>query len=154
MVQFTDEEFDEYQRYVSATEWDNNGLYMFMGRHFEDPNTITTISVNDAKVMAMVDTGAAANVLDERTYNSLCNKPDLIQLNKPYYGYGNPDQAFSVMGFCVTTISLKGKTLRAPYIVIQGSHQKLIGRKTAVALGMITLNPDPDHESEPGIRTN
>ena len=42
-----------------------------MRTHFEDPNTITTIIVNDTKVMAMVDTGAAANVLDERTHNSL-----------------------------------------------------------------------------------
>ena len=63
-----------------------------MGRHCEDPNAITTINVNDTKVMPMIDTGAAANDLDEMTYNSLSNKPDLILLNNPYYWYGNPDR--------------------------------------------------------------
>ena len=146
-VQFTDEEFDEYQRYVAATEWDNNGLYMFMGRRFEDLNTITTIIVNDTKVMALVDTGAAANVLDERTYNSLCNKPDLIQLIKPYYGYGNPNQALPVMGFCVTTVSWKVKTLRAPFIVIQGCQQN--SRRTRHGHTQPKSRPCDGHKPEP-----
>ena len=77
-------------------------------------------------------------------FSSIINKPDLIQLDKPYYGYGNPDHALSVLGFCVTTVSWKGKTLRAAFIVIKLNHQKLIGRKTAVAQGMVTLNLDPD----------
>ena len=58
-AKFIDKEFDVYQRYSAATEWDNNGIYM--GRHYEDRNTITTINVNDTKVMAMLDTGAVAN---------------------------------------------------------------------------------------------
>ena len=29
-IQSTDEEFDKYQRFIAATEWDNNGPYMFI----------------------------------------------------------------------------------------------------------------------------
>ena len=95
------------QRYIAATEWDDNGLYLFKVKNYEDPYKITTTNVNDTKVISVVDTGAAANVLDEWTYNSLRNKPDLIQLDKPYYGYGYPDHALPVMSFCVTTVSWK-----------------------------------------------
>ena len=117
---------------------------MFLERHYEESNRITTINVHDTKIIAMVVTGAVAYVLEKRTYKSLCNKRDLIQVNKPYYGYGNSDQALPVMGFCLTTVSLKGTTFRALFIEIQDSHKKLISRKTAVAIVIVTLNLDPD----------
>ena len=55
------------------------------------------------------------------------------------------------MGFCITTISWKGKTLRDHFILIQSSHQKLIGRMTAVSLSMVTLNLHPDHATDTSL---
>ena len=71
-VNLTLGEYDEYQRYLQATEF-NDSLYevYFEG---EDPNVIDQININDAKVKAIIDTGAVANVIDEPTYQSLSNK--------------------------------------------------------------------------------
>lgn len=44
-----------------------------------------------AKVMAMIDTGAAANVIEELTYQSLGNRPEIVRLDKPFYSFGNPE---------------------------------------------------------------
>ena len=99
----------------------------------------------------MVETGAAVNVIDELTYNSLYNKPDLLHLNKPYYGFGNPNKALEVIGFCVTTVTLREKSGRAAFKVIKERHQNLIGRKSARAIGMVTFNLDAEPENEPNV---
>ena len=51
-----------------------------------DPNTITVVDLEDTKVRVMADTGAAANTIDEVTYQSLRNKQELFRLDKPYFG--------------------------------------------------------------------
>ena len=137
-VNLTLEEYDEYQRYLQATEF-NDSLYAVYPEG-EDPNVIDQVDINDAKVMAMIDTGAAANVIDELTYQSLCNKPEIVHLDKPFYGFGNPEKPLDIMGFCMATIRWKERDKRAPFIVIKGRHQALIGRRTAVALKMVTLH--------------
>ena len=55
----------------------------------KEKNTLSQIQVNGSHIWVMVDTGAAANVVDEVAFNLWTTKPELVQ-NKPYFGFGNP----------------------------------------------------------------
>ena len=68
--------------------------------------------------------------------NLLC----LGKLEKPYYGFANPEKPLNVLGFCVAELAWRTKRKRAVFLVMKGIHQNLIGIRSATAFGMVTLN--------------
>ena len=74
--------------------------------------------------MAMIDTVAASNIIDELKYQSLCNKPEIVRLDKPFYGFGNLKKPLVIMG----------------HNSMEGERQKSLLHRynIAVALGMVT----------------
>ena len=86
---------------------------------------------------------AAANVVDEFTYNQFTNKPTMSRY-KPYYGFGNPGKALDTLGQCQAVVKWRGKELDTNLVVMRGKHQNLIGRTTAVEFGMVKLNLGPE----------
>ena len=142
----TAKEYDEFQRYLKATEWINN-VCSLLPDDQEDPDTFTYVELENIRVRMMVDTGAAANTLDEPTFNLLPSKPLLLPLNKPYFGYGDKSKALETLGFFVTSVSWKGQSGQVAFVVMKGRHQCLIGRKTACSFGMVTLNLNKEEAS-------
>ena len=137
------QEYDEYQRYKRWSEWeDYNGMNMVLdGYKSTDPNTLTKVSINGSLIKVMVDTGAAVNAISELVYNGLANKPKLNQLVSPIYGFGNPSTPLKTLGVFNTNLGWKSSVVDATVVVMSGNkHQNLIGRRTAVELGMVTLN--------------
>ena len=127
-----------------ANEWDGID---FVEAADQRGRPIASISVKETRAQALVDTGASVNILDEPTYQSLCDKPVLMPLKRQYYGFGTKEP-LPVMGFCVASVSWRASSMRQPFIIVRGEHRNLIGCETAEALGMISLNLDPDPKSD------
>jgi hypothetical protein len=136
------QEYDEYQRFKRWAEWEEGNVNMVSdSSNTPDPNTLTKITMNGSTIQVMVDTGAAANAISEASFNGLKHRPNLEQLGHPVYGFGNPNKPLKTLGVFKTEIGWNGAKSNAAVVVIRGEkHQDLIGRRTAVALGMVTLN--------------
>ena len=130
MVTLSPTEYDEYQRFLNAVEW-SDGFNTISTVVNKEPNTLTQVEVDGSSIWIMVDTDAAANVMDELAYNSLVTKPALIK-NRPYFGFGNPERPLDTLGQCTASIKWRGKILETNFVVMRGRHQNLIGRSTAV----------------------
>ena len=150
-VTLSSTEYDEYQRYLNAVEW-SDGFNTMSGAVNTEPNTLTQMEINGKNIWVMVDTGAAVNVVDEFAYNLLGTKPALVQ-TKPYYGFGNPERPLDTLGQCTMAVKWRGETLKTNFVVMKGRHQNLVGRSTAVALGMVKLNLGPKPNQEQGTNS-
>ena len=96
----------------------------------------------------MVDTSAAVNVIDELTYNSLLNKPDLLHLNNTYYEFGNPNKSHWLLRH---NSHLEREVMKSRFHRNGGRRQNIIGRKSAKAIGMVTFNLHSEPENEPNV---
>ena len=96
-IMITTDEYDDYQRYRSAIEWDSS-FCTVSSENKGEPSPYNIVNLNNTKVKVMVDTGGAAtNVIYDFTLNSLCNKANLIRLDKPFYGFGNPNKPLETL---------------------------------------------------------
>jgi hypothetical protein len=141
-IQMNSQEYDEYQRFRRWSEWEDGGVNMVVdGSNTTDPNTLTKIDIDGTSIRVMVDTGAAVNAINERSYNGLANKPKLEQLVGPLYGFGNPSTPLQTLGRFEASMEWNGSNVNSTIVVMRGNkHQNLVGRRTAVELGMVTLN--------------
>ncbi len=139
-ITLSEQQYDEYQRFVKATEW-GDVFNMVLDSHETDPNTLTNVDINGTTVQVMVDTGAAANAINELTYNRLGKRPELDPLERSLYGFGNPEKPLRTLGEFKKRLRWNAAEEEATVVVMRGcTHQNLVGRRTAVALGMVTLN--------------
>jgi hypothetical protein len=153
--QLTIEEYDEYQQLKKLSEWDEYNMNMvYDNSKSTDPNPFTRIEINDTTLQVMVDTGAAVNTINESSYNRLTNKPKLEQFSNPLFGFGSPNKPLTTMGKFKTNIKWKNTTLNTMFVVMKGNqHQDIIGRKAAVALGMVTFNLELSNLNQISIKT-
>ncbi|RNA01644.1 RNA-directed DNA polymerase [Brachionus plicatilis] len=136
-ISLTQQQYDEYSRYLKATEWDT--FNMVIDSRTCDP--MTNIVINGTEIRVMVDTGPAANAINEQIYNTMDPKPPLKQLKLPHYVFDNPDKPLKTLGYFSTRLRWRTNQSGAQIVVMKGnSHQNLIGRHTAVELGMVSLN--------------
>ena len=96
----------------------------------------------------MVDTDAVTNAIDEFKLNCLCNKANLMRLDKPFYGFGNPNKPLETLGYCRLLLAWRGKIEEITFILVKGHHQNLIDRRTAEVFGMVTLYLEPEPETK------
>ena len=83
----------------------------------------------------LVDTGAAVNIIDQSTYDSLVNKPKLDIPGKQLFGYDK--KQIDISGCFDTKISCKGKHVKCTIYVAKGNYGSLLSYMTAVDLEII-----------------
>lgn len=149
----------EYAEYLRFKQNQKYGLFAVGEGQSERSNggPRITVQINKTKFSLLIDTGAPINVIDEKTYYSIHNRPSLQKCNTEYYGYtsGAP---LPILGQFVGSISTPKKTIKAGFIVIKGQAELLLGYKTALALEAIkilntvgaektTTNPTPESKT-------
>lgn len=100
-----------------------------------------TVSVNGAPIRMMIDTGASADILDEKSFREIQKHQD-ITLQTPkkrMFAYGSSSQ-LTVLGQFTANISIESKTTTSTVYVLQGDHGSLLGCITAQNLDIIQLN--------------
>jgi transposase InsO family protein len=96
------------------------------------------IVLNGTTIEMIVDTGATVNVLDESTFSSLKQQPNLTKTPKKLYPYGS-DNPINIIGTFVTEIISQHQetSALATIYVVKGHFGSLLSYTTAVDLGII-----------------
>lgn len=83
-----------------------------------------------------VDTGAAVNVMDRRTFDRLKIKPKLSKYDRKLYPYGL-EKPLDVHGCFKTRVKYKNEYRSVEFVVINGNHGNLLSYETSAMLGII-----------------
>ena len=104
------------------------------------------VTVGGIDLHMLIDSGATSNVIDEHTWESLKNakikcESRVAPPNRKLWAYG-ADQALSLKGLFSCEASISGKSVPAEFIVIKGKGVPLLGKVTAMELGVLKIGVD------------
>ncbi|XP_068675612.1 uncharacterized protein [Montipora foliosa] len=94
------------------------------------------IKVHDTPVTIMADSGASINILDEKEYHKLPNRPSLEPSSVKIYGYQSK-VPLRVLGKFSTTLESKTRKFNDRLYVVEGSGDSLISWKTSQELNLL-----------------
>jgi len=110
------------------------------------------IKVHDTPIMIMADSGVSINILDEKEYHRLTNRPKLEPSNVKIYGYRSK-VPLRVLGKFHTTLESETKKLNAKLYVVEGSGGSLLSWKTSQELRLLqTIQQVKDLPSKPDTK--
>ena len=94
------------------------------------------IKVHDTPVTIMADSGASINILDEKEYHKLPNRPSLEPSSVKIYGYQSK-VPLRVLGKFSTTLESKTRKFNDRLYVVEGSGGSLLSWKTSQELNLL-----------------
>ena len=107
--------------------------------------TSVHVDVGGVEDIAMIiDSGASCNVIDETLWIELKQnnvKCTSQKVNKQLFAYGS-STPLEVLGCFTADLTIGGNHVTGEVVVIKGQGQALLGRKTAVELGVLKLGID------------
>ena len=110
------------------------------------------IKVHDTPVTIMADSGARINILDEKEYHRLTNRPKLEPSSVKIYGYRSK-VPLRVLGKFHTTLESETKKLNAKLYVVEGCGGSLLSWKTSQELRLLqTIQQVKDLPSKPDTK--
>ena len=105
-----------------------------------DAHKINVI-VGRRPVNMIIDSGASTNVINHSLWDKLKSekvKCTSKKCNKKLYAYGN-SKPLEVLGSFRAATSTNNKEVNAEFIVIKGTGEPLLGRDTAIQLGVLKM---------------
>ncbi|RXN24365.1 Retrovirus-related Pol polyprotein from transposon 412 [Labeo rohita] len=100
---------------------------------------LTQIKLYGDTVPALIDSGAAVNIISEKTYNKLSTQPRLLHTDLKILAYGSKD-ALPILGKFTGCVEAKNKTKTdGTFYVIKGDGCSLLRYQTADELGLIKI---------------
>ena len=94
--------------------------------------------INGITVLAMIDSGAQVNVIDQATYELLATVPRLSATSKRLFAY-QADNPLRVRGQFRASVEANGHRTLAEFKVVDGQAGNLLGFETARLLDMFSL---------------
>ena len=124
-------------RYVQDVDEDEDE-YAFIVKSASQPGKIE-VFIGGILVEMVVDSGASTNVIDKHLWSKL--KHEKIECvskksNKKLYPYGSK-QPLEVLGTFSALTKVGETVVKAEFVVIDGEGEALLGRETAVQLGVL-----------------
>lgn len=125
-------------RYVGSERDEDE--YAFTVNSASSPEKID-VTVGGVVVEMLIDSGASTNVIDKNLWSKL--KQDKIKCvsrksDQKLYAYGSK-QPLNVLGTFSALVRVEGKETEAEFVVINGEGAALLGRETAIQLGVLKL---------------
>jgi len=125
-------------RYVGSERDEDE--YAFTVNSAISPEKID-VTVGGVVVAMLIDSGASTNVIDKNLWSKL--KQDKIKCvsrksDKKLYAYGSK-QPLNVLGTFSALARVEGKETEAEFVVINNEGAALLGRETAIQLGVLKL---------------
>lgn len=112
--------------------------------HLDDDSQIKCI-LGGVETTLLIDSGSTCNLLTDKTWNNL--KGQKIEVhdqvkspNKVFLAYGSK-QPLVVIGSFKTMTKIQDKTEEATFYVIKDGTKDLLGKVTAIALGVLHIGP-------------
>ncbi|KAJ8018643.1 hypothetical protein HOLleu_43268 [Holothuria leucospilota] len=142
---------ERYQREGSTTQpnsnkvnnvEDNEADYIFiLGDQAESGHV--NVTVGGVTISMLIDSGATCNIIGKDTWEFLKAKKVKCQsekTNKSVYPYGSR-QPLSILGKFKTISEVNGVETNSEFLVLDGKAESLLGKNTAIALGVLRLGP-------------
>jgi len=123
--------------------------YVFAVADDESGQGKVTVNIGGIPVGVIIDSGSSANVIDQTLWEELKKqhvKCVSKRSTKKLYAYG-ATSPLQVIGTFTADLSLANKCVSAEFTVIQGRGEPLLGRESAMKLGVLKLQ-------DPGISVN
>jgi hypothetical protein len=102
-------------------------------------SVLVEVTIDNAKVKLMIDSGASVNILDEQAYYAIKPAPKLQRDKIKIYPYGS-QTPLSVLGKFTGVIESKRKMSNTTFYVVKGNSGSLLSYDTASELELITIN--------------
>ena len=130
-------------RYVATEHDTSDDEYLFAIRSNKTQDKTVPITVEDTLIPVIIDSGASVNVLDGSTFNKLSAKGIALRpSNVKIYPYGS-ETPLPVKGTFHTNVSMPEFHTQADFVVVENLHTgSLLGKKTAIQLGLLRVGPD------------
>lgn len=130
-------------RYVATEHDTSDDEYLFAIGSNKPAEKTVPITVEDTLIPVIIDSGASVNVLDGSTFNKLSAKGIALRpSNVKIYPYGS-ETPLPVRGTFHTTVSTPEFHTQADFVVVENVHAgSLLGKKTAIQLGLLRVGPD------------
>lgn len=110
------------------------------------------LNICQTPVPFIIDTGSTLyNLMDQRTYNSLTNKPDLETTKVRLFPYGIKEP-IKILGQITTRVkNVEGVYKRIEFKVTEGTNGNLLGCESAVNLGYVQFvrSVEQDNKRDP-----
>lgn len=102
--------------------------------------------VGGVNVKMLIDSGATSNVMGENVWEKLKTehikcKSYVPKIERKLYSYCS-SEPLAVKGAFTCDVSIGKKTERAEFIVVRGKGEPLLGRETAMQLGVLRIGAD------------
>ena len=125
-------------RYVGSERDEDE--YAFTVTSATSPEKID-VTVGGVAVAMLIDSGASTNLIDKNLWSKLKQdkiKYVLSKCDKKLYAYGSK-QPLDVLGTFKALARVEGRETEAEFVVINGEGVALLGRETAIQLGVLKL---------------
>ena len=128
-------------RAVDVDENDSSDDYIFTvsSQHMKGD---IRVDIGGITIPVIIDSGATVNIIDRNMWEYTkerkvkCNNK---LTNKKVYAYGN-DKPLTVAGSFTADVTVSNKTVNAEFIVVEEKGQALLGKTTAVELGILHID--------------
>ena len=113
-----------------------------------DDDSVLDCHVGGMKVKMLVDSGCKCNLITNKTWENMkknkiqvCNQTSIC--NKTFYGYGSK-KPLDLMGSFDANLKIADRSKNATFYVIADGTRDLLGKDTAVAMGVLKIGLEID----------
>uniref|UniRef100_A0A1I8FYX0 Kinesin light chain 3 n=1 Tax=Macrostomum lignano TaxID=282301 RepID=A0A1I8FYX0_9PLAT len=102
----------------------------------------TIAEINGSRLSVLIDSGAARNVINRATFESLRQRPHLQTTSDRLFAYGS-DRPMQLLGKAAMDVRIFGRQAVATFHVVEGRGITIIGRQTATQMDILRVGPPP-----------
>ena len=138
---------DKQTRRVHVLDVDDESEFAFMIGSADESSGTIDICVGGVPLRGLlIDSGATCNLIDRMTWEDLKQKQIKCKserTTKKIYSYASKT-ALQTVGQFTAVVEIPGCQTTADFVVIEGNGQPILGKKTAIELGVLRIGL-PDH---------
>jgi len=138
-MEISTDDWENYVKFQDCVEYGLNMIRSVGGSVYGHNGPRVKLVTQGREVSYLIDTGSAANVLDQDTFDRLEPKPVLRPCDKKFYGY-SAEVPIKMLGQFDSMVKRGAISVMATFVVSAGKNDCLLCSKTACELGVITIN--------------
>ena len=127
-------------RYMQGENDDEEDEYAFTVKSVSQPEKVQVL-VGGCVVKMVIDSGASTNIVDKGLWNDLKQQKIVCvskKCDKKLYAYGSKEP-LTLLGTFSALTKVAESEVQAEFVVIDGEGEALLGRETALQLGLLKL---------------
>ena len=131
---------------IASLETDENFNVAWAMDSKSSPFMTTRLEICKSLITFKIDTAASCNVMDEKTWETLSQKPILSRTNIKLFAYGM-DKPMNLLGEFKARVTIDGKYKSIIIVVTKGGNGNLLGLKTVTEIGLVKfINEVKEHD--------